>query len=402
MTLIDLKPVRRCTTCGHLVPASHHACPYCSGQQFAVDERPAAPVCEQQQVPAPQTPRAPREPMSRGLKIGLIAAGAVAVLAIVAVVGIKMYSFNHILEKSIFEPLTQDEVAKLAEDDSDFREFYSQCVTVREELRTPEDREKFGTVTYKEMREFMNYFGNDVWLNEQRTKAAEAYETDVHQKIKPQLDSVVNKWQTYIDEHQIDKCIQVAVHTTYSSDGYYTHPGFYFTTNVLNSNIQEVDAYLETKYKDSEMTDMENKISLSDLQKYASEDHKAYWTHNYSSDFWDYRTCELSIRSITLTDGTVIDETGPNNVPQEISTYLDNKTEQTELAVIRTFIQTNYPSVADYQKDFINKHLKELDPLCFEMMNKVEKYGSASSTPSYSTTSSSYSTGEAEELDEEY
>lgn len=184
------------------------------------------------------------------------------------------------------------------------------------------------------------------------------------------------KWKKFVEDNTIDNYIKVEVHTTYYQDGWYTHPGFYFTTKVLRNDLAGVSARLTPVTSEGyQYNNFEADLSLSDLTYNTSESKIKYWTHLDYSGFWNYYNPQLRIYSITTKDGRTITEDSANGVPEEVTLYINNECEDTEYAMIKALIKSDYPSRADYTAEFINKKLKEIDPLCFEMFSKLENAG---------------------------
>lgn len=74
MILHELKPVKRCATCGHLVPANHPACPYCGGKSFCIDRNDAS---------RPTDEAAQHDSVSSGTKHSLLIAAIVIAVAFI-------------------------------------------------------------------------------------------------------------------------------------------------------------------------------------------------------------------------------------------------------------------------------------------------------------------------------
>ena len=103
MTRLNLVDVRRCPTCGHLVPKDYQACPYCSNTEVKL---PTAPTSQYQ----PTTPVAPRQkkPMSpqakKRLRNGLIIGGSVVAVLVIGFFVWNLISESRVLKKSVLEP----------------------------------------------------------------------------------------------------------------------------------------------------------------------------------------------------------------------------------------------------------------------------------------------------------
>lgn len=93
VSLIDLKPVRRCGRCSHLIPKEQKYCPYCNGD---VKSAPHSEYPSQQTSPAK-----PREPMSPETKKKILIGGGVAAAIIVVLVIFNMVQGMFRLDKCL-------------------------------------------------------------------------------------------------------------------------------------------------------------------------------------------------------------------------------------------------------------------------------------------------------------
>ncbi len=112
MILHELKPVKRCNACGHLVPASHSACPYCGGRTFSLDRKEA-------NCPADET--AQHGSMSPAANLGLLIAAIV--VAVAFIVGVVFFGTRESEPPARpFEPSVYDSVTTEIQYDSDAEE----------------------------------------------------------------------------------------------------------------------------------------------------------------------------------------------------------------------------------------------------------------------------------------
>ena len=124
MTIIDLKPVRRCGKCFRLIPASMDRCPYCQGTGYMKPEQKTAAFGEQPE--GESGPHFSWKDLSPKTK-RYIYIGLAALAAIIAACVIWNYvAKTRALNKSIFEPLDESVVMSQAEKDMNFARFYQE------------------------------------------------------------------------------------------------------------------------------------------------------------------------------------------------------------------------------------------------------------------------------------
>ena len=136
MTLIDLKPVRRCGECFHLIPAAMKNCPYCHGD---VKARPSAPA------EAPQADEAVKfqmKPLSPQTKKRLLWGAAACAVLVVGILVWQTVANSMVLGKSILEPLDESTVTSKTEDNPDFARFYSEVSELRDYIKSDADKAK--------------------------------------------------------------------------------------------------------------------------------------------------------------------------------------------------------------------------------------------------------------------
>lgn len=367
--LIDLKPVRRCEKCHRLIPADRTRCPYCSGMFEGVPH-------EMSYVGQPETAPRERKPMSPETKKKIWIGGVATAVVIVGLILFNFIQGLYRLDKSILEPLSPDDVTAIAKDDPQFRDVYELTDVIRQQVRTTEDKEKYGKITYKQLREYMNYYGNKMFAMEQTEKFQKSYESDVHAPMKPKVAALVNKWQKFVEENDVNKYLEIQVQTLYYTDGWgMQHPAWYYAIKTPKGKLSDCDVTVECKSPEQGYeaygTSTRHYVSLEELQAEVGKDNLRYWTNVTNSSFWDEYQMIPTINSVTLANGKVITADAANEVPETVRAYLDNKNDETEYAMIKELIDKKYPSENEYVAEQMDKKLQELDPLCYELLKKV-------------------------------
>ena len=271
--------------------------------------------------------------------------------------------------------MSPDDVAAITKDDPQFSEVYELTDVIRQQVRTPEDKKKYGEITYKQLREYMNYYGNQLFATEQTEKFQKSYESEVHAPMKPKVDALVNKLKKFVEENDVNKYLEIQVQTSYYEDGWGTqHPSWYFVIKTPKGKVVDCDVTVECQNPErgdeAYGTSPQHYVSLMELQA-ITKDNQKYWTYITNTDFWDEYQLIPTINSVTLANGKVITADAVNEVPETVAAYLDNKNDETEYAMIKELIDKEYPSENEYVAKQMDKKLQEIDPLCYELLKKL-------------------------------
>lgn len=356
MTIIDLKPVRRCGNCRHLIPASMDDCPYCSQRAYA--KRKAVVAEEENVAVKPLSPVAKKR-----IIIGAVVVGLVLVVLFVWQTVANMF----VLNKSILEPLDDSVVESQMKDDPTFGTFYYEVSRLRDFVTSPEDKEKYKDITYNDFRNFYDAYTSELYCNQVKEKADAEYDEKVLAPMNARVDSVVAVWETFMDEHNIDKYITITTHNTTYND----HPAWYY---VINNLGKVTDCQAEVVYSGSWSGDVTLHRSLAEMEEVISPDNMTYLTGEYAfgDDFWDRHELTVNIKSVTLKDGKVITSEDINEVPYAVRGFLEDNSEDSRVNLIQSTIDSEFPWRGTYQILAVQKNLKEKYEHCYELVDRVE------------------------------
>jgi hypothetical protein len=373
MKLIDLKPVKRCQNCGHLIPDNYDSCPYCEGKvgSFASNVK---PVTVKMPEPEPEPERVPRErkPLDPKTKKMILIAGIAVVVLIAGFFGVRLYMSMHRLDKPITEVLSQSEVNALSEDDPTFAAFYEQVGIIRESIVTQADKEKFGKITYREMKSFLQMYSNENYCTRLKNEAKNQYEVQYRQPILPQLNAIIAKWKQFEDDHNPNNYLKVVTHTLYTADAYGdTGTSVWFDLKYPKGTITDcsVYCYCKSNTNDEIYFDSGQYVDLSIMLNNNAADNTHFITSDYhSTDFWDNWSFVTEVKSVTLPDNSIITIDDTTQVPEEVRNFLKESTPENECKVVKAQLNPNYPSFDQFASESICNELKEQDPLCFELV----------------------------------
>ena len=360
MTLIDLKPVRRCGKCFHLIPAVMKNCPYCHGE---VKAKPSAP-CEESPDDTMNFEMKPISPETK--KRILMGIAAIAVL----VVGCFIWQYianAMVLNKSILEPLDESVVISKQKDNPEFGRFYSEVSELREYIKSDEDKEKYKDISYNDFLSFYNSYSSSVYCDEIKQKAQDTYENDMLAPMNPRVDSIKTHWAQFVEEHDVNKYIAVEIKKSINMD----YPIFYFIVRYPKTKLSDCSATLH--YYDRWGTENIYQMSLKDLLDHNSMENPYHlnWQDSY---YWNNNEMTLQINSVTLEkNGKTITADEMEQVPSVVLSFFENETEYNKHALICELIDANFPSREEFVLNAVRDNLKEKDNTLFELIERVEQ-----------------------------
>lgn len=362
MTLIDLKPVKRCGKCFHLIPAVMKNCPYCHGD---IKAKPSAST----EKPLDNDMDFKMKPLSpRTKKQLLMGVAAVAVLVIGGLIW-QFIANSMVLGKSILEPLDESTVISKQKDNPEFSRFYSEVSELRNYIKSDEDKEKYKDISYEDFLSYYNSYSSSVYCDELKQKAQEAYEHDMLAPINPRIDSIKTYWTQFVDVHDVNKYITVDIKKGPYS--YFGYPTFYFIVRYPKEKLSDCSATLH--YLDSWGTECTHDMDLEDLLDHNSEN-KAYNFNWQDSHYWENNDITLQINSVTLAkSGKTITADEIEQVPGVVMSFLENDSENNKQALICELIDANFPSREEFVLNAVRDNLKEKNTTLFELIERVEK-----------------------------
>ena len=375
MTIIDLKPVRRCGKCFRLIPASMDRCPYCQGAGYMKPEQKTAAFGEQPEGESgPHFSWKDLSPKTkRYIYIGLAALAAIIAACVIWNYVAKARALN----KSIFEPLDESVVMSQAEKDMNFARFYQEVRELTGYLTSDEDKEAYKDITYNDFLDFYNCYSSQVYCNDIKEKTEAEYGKKIMEPMKTRVDSVKAYWDKYVNDHDISKYISVKINNfRFVQDWDYScYPAWFYTVNIPKGNVKDCHAKVEFKDNSPFGEPVTDYVDLAKIKDHNSKEKCVYLSQRYAygDDYWDSHSVELTIQDITLNDGTVIKANDIENVPPSFTAYLADPSDDNTCRLIIETIDNQFPFKAKYAYDAIIAKLKEKSPKCFELIEKVEK-----------------------------
>lgn len=362
MTLIDLKPVRRCGSCYHLIPAAMKNCPYCHGNFKAGASAPAEVPQDDEEV------KSQIKSLSPQTKRRLLWGAAACTVLVIGIVVWQFVANSMMLGKSILEPLDESAVISKTKDNPEFERFYTEISELRDHIKSDEDKEKYKDISYNDFMEYYNSYSSVVYCDDIKQKAVEVYNKDLLAPMRSRVDSVKNFWAKYVEEHDVKKYITVDLIKSVSYMGY---PTFYFIVRYPKEKLSECSATLH--YPDRWGAESTYNLDLQQLLDHNSAE-MAYNLNWEDSDYWNNNEMRLVINSVTLAkSGKTIIADDMEKVPSVVTSYLEDDSEYNEQALIRELIDSNFPSRDEYALKAVQENLKAKNAALYELIERVEQ-----------------------------
>lgn len=281
-------------------------------------------------------------------------------------------------KKSVFVELTDAQVERVANVYPGFESLYDSAREMAEQATENGQAGTYRKVTYKMLADFYESFYNNDGFREKAAKAAgDSYEKNVHAPMVPKVDAEKEKWQKYLEEHDVDKYLSIETVTSYykESSYYYEYdrPAFYFKLSEPKGKLSDAEVVFVPQdsngYTHSRAS--ATTVSLSTLKDMDSSSPRHY-TGVDDSSFWDKYTMKVTVNSVTLSGGKTISSSDKDKVPQAVKDYLDDPSEYNETVLIKSQIDPEYKDLGEYVAEYVNSELSKKNPLCYEFITKFD------------------------------
>ena len=378
MTSLNLVNVRRCPTCGHLVPKSYKTCPYCSNAEVKL---PTASSSQPQPTPS-EAPRQ-KKPMSpqakKKLRNGLIIGGSVVAALVIGLFVWNKVSEARVLKQSILEPLTQQQLEAKRESCPQLLQYRSLFNEIRDKVVGTPEEDTYRSITYEQMIDYLDYINDEKEAQKLQSEARTAY-ADYNKEYETKFGTLSQEWTEFYKKHDPSAYIQLTFHTNYErdDDSYYTmyHPAFWVDIAYPNGAIEDCEVYFGLWSEENEQWNYgtTNTWQLERL-KNCTRSNSTYWTYVSSDepDIYDRYTIKYEVKSVTLRDGSFISLTDVQNIPSEMLRYLEDSTQENKDAAIKALVDSEYETEEEYVASYIDKSYEKKDELCYKLLAIVNE-----------------------------
>jgi len=306
---------------------------------------------------------------------------------------VALFSCNSPLDKSIFEPLSVEELKKSIEKDSLFKNTYECIVYVRDTvLKSDMEKVKFADLTYERIHDFVEFSSDTTYFN----PIGERIEKEWKEKYgiyKDKVDSVSNYWKKYKEENSIEQYVKVElveIDKEYCSDlSDIRNVNLGFRLTPLKGKIEQIrfGYSIEAKIDEKDKEDIYSSIYSSLDKSWClitspfSRPVVRYWEANYTNEkILKYETLETLLRDYNIyIEIDVIRKDGKNlsnddlNIPVALENHwkYENKEYLQDLHlgnVVKEVLHKEYMEEYKYCFQEIDKIWKEKDSLVFEFL----------------------------------
>lgn len=376
MTRLNFVNVRRCPTCGHLVPKSYKTCPYCSNAEVKL---PTASSSQPQ--PTPSVAPRQKKPMSlqakKRLRNGLIIGGSVVAALVIGLFVWNTVSEARVLKQSILEPLTQQQLEAKRESCPQLLQYNRLFNEIRNKVVGTPEEDTYRSITYEQMIDYLDYINSEEEKQKLQGEARTAY-ADYSKEYETKFETLSQEWSKFYKEHDPSAYIQLTFHTTYQRDdeSYYTmyHPAFWVDIVYPNGAIEDCEVYFGLWSEESQEWNYGSTGTWQlERLKNCTRSNSTYWTYvsSYEPDIYDRYTIKYEVKNVTLRDGSSISSTDVQNIPSEMLQYLDDSTQENKDAAIKALIDSDYNTEEEYIALYIDKSYEKKDELCYKLLKTV-------------------------------
>lgn len=303
----------------------------------------------------------------RGLIIAFCSAIVIALAGAVTVVILNVAA----LRTSVYEPLSDHRVHKVAERYPGFLSAYDLAREKAEQARYSEFKE----LTYVRVYEFkQNYLNNEDFEERIRQRTKDEYTRKYLNPNQLRIDETLRRWKQFTEEHDPNRYLQITVHTNYFKEeswySYYDRPQWWFSYTEPNGKVAKANIFVCPRDKNGKKHEAVNgwTYSFYEIKRASSKNRAEHMERIDDAAFWDRYTMQVTINSVTLADGREIKASDLKQVPASVRTYLANKTEDNLVAMVKDQIDPDFMSRDEYVAAAVEQALKERDELCYRFL----------------------------------
>jgi hypothetical protein len=297
-------------------------------------------------------------------------------------------SCNSVLDKSIFVPLTVEELKSSIEKDSLFEGTYAYILYVRDSvMKSDLEKVKYADLTYAQIQEYLLFSTDTTYFNPKY----ERFEKEWNEKFgiyRDQVDSVSNYWKKLIEDNSIEQYIKIELvkidkeYYSYDNDVRSVNLGFRLTP--LKGKIEQVvfgysiEAKINEKEKDDIYSSILDKSWCRATSPFSSPIVR-YWEADYTNEnILKYKSLKTFLRDYNIhIEVDKIRKDGINmsvddlDIPQALKSHwkYENNESFPDLYfgdVVKEVLNEEYLEEYEYFGKEKDKILKEKFPLVFE------------------------------------
>lgn len=301
-----------------------------------------------------------------------------------------LISCNSPLDKSIFEPLTVEELKQSIDKDSLFKNTYEYIVYVRDTvIKSDLEKVKFADLTYEQIHEFALFSADTTYFKPINERIKKEW-TEKYGIYGEQVDSVSNYWKKFKKENSIEQYVKIELveidkeYYSYNNGVRSVNLGFRLTP--LKGKIEQVrfGYSIEAKINEKENDDIYASLDKNWCRSTSpfSRPIVRYWEADYTNE----KILKNKIIKTFLRDYNIhievdkIRKDGKNmsnddlNIPKALENHWKYENKEGYLKdlyfddVVKDVLNKEYMKNYEYRSQEIDKILKEKYPLTFEFV----------------------------------
>lgn len=310
---------------------------------------------------------------------------------------VTLYGCNSHLDKSIFEPLTVEELKKSIDKDSLFEGTYKSIVFIRDSvLKTDIEKAKFADLTYSRIHKLVKFSLDTIYFKPIEERLKKEWQ-EKYGILHTKVDSISNYWKKYRDENSLEQYVKielVQIDKEYYSYSYgIKNVNLGFRLTPLKGQVDQLRFGYKLEAKINEKDEESLYESLySSLEKSwcltttpFSKPTVRYWEASYKNEkMLESKTIETLFRDYNVyIEVDQIRKDGKNmsnddlKIPESVKNHwkYENREYLKDLYikdVLKDLLGLDYVKEYEYRFAEIDKILKEKDALAYDFLRQTK------------------------------
>ena len=302
-------------------------------------------------------------------------------IVLLLVISTCFFGCNHYMNKSIFEPLTREEIKKSVDKGSLFEEMYKDIQLMKEyRLKTELEQAEYSKLTYKRLYKFMKFMQDSTYFKPINKKIGKEWENRYGVYLT-KIDSVSDYWEKYKEENSLNQYVDIELvkidKKIYSYIGGVSDIYLGFQLTPLKGTIDQIKFGYRMEKKDAEKNPMYDRelIYCADDTPFSISTVKYWETEHAERIIFESLTLEeflseynfyIEVDEITQEGKTM--KTADLEIPKSVEsywTYVNTKYFNADFYenMIHETLYSDYVGLEEYQNREIKKILDKKDAL---------------------------------------
>ncbi len=294
-------------------------------------------------------------------------------------------------KKSIFEPLTFDELQSVVKKDSVIADGYKVMQYIRDSLlRTDIDKVKWADLSYGRMAKYLKFESDSEYFKPLIQKYADDWQK-IYGPLALKVDSVSDYWKKYKTENSLDNYVKIEL--VEIKKNYYEYIGgieniyLGFKLTPLKGNIEQIRFGYRIQAKIYESNEYDEYSKLLSRLNYSwciksdpfSKPTVGYWEADYKNEeILESENLQSFIRDYNLfIEVDEIRKDGQNfssddlNIPESVESYWEYEKDEFLKQyyireIVKSILNIEYMTESEYIGQKTDSILKKKDQLCYE------------------------------------